>query len=92
MKVLNNQNNITYNNSHKSKNKALQGLRAIAIIAIFISHSELGKFEYFGAWGVSVFFVLSGFLMLFNYLPREEYPEFGFGFAWGKIKKLYPLH
>lgn len=69
-----------------------QGLRAVAFLAIFISHANVGPFGALGAWGVSVFFVLSGFLMMYSYLPREKSPKFGFNFAWIKIKKLYLLH
>lgn len=74
------------------KIKAFQGLRAIAIVAIFISHAGIGPFGCLGAWGVSVFFVLSGFLMMYNYLQRDTDPTFGVLFAYRKIKGLYPLH
>lgn len=80
------------NTSPKKKILSLQGLRAVAFLAIFISHSRLGQLGYLGAWGVSVFFVLSGFLMFFNYYPREKLPDFGWRFSWNKIKQLYPLH
>lgn len=76
----------------KGRINALQGLRAVAFISIFISHTGIGNLGCLGAWGVSVFFVLSGFLMIYSYFPKENAPCFGFGFAWGKIKKLYPLH
>lgn len=79
-------------NYKKTKIKSLQGLRAVAILAIFISHTGLGNLEALGAWGVSVFFVLSGFVMMYSYFPRKTIPKFGFAFAWNKIKKLYPLH
>lgn len=74
------------------RNDSIQGLRAIAFIAIFISHTGLADLGALGAWGVSVFFVMSGFLMMYNYFKRENTPSFGFSFTWGKIKKLYPLH
>lgn len=80
------------NVSPKKRILSLQGLRAIAFLAIFISHSRLGQLGCLGAWGVSVFFVLSGFLMFFNYYPREKQPDFGWRFSWNKIKQLYPLH
>ena len=71
---------------------SIQGLRAIAFLAIFISHTGIGSLGALGAWGVSVFFVLSGFLMMYNYYNKESIPKFGFRFAWNKIKKLYSLH
>lgn len=74
------------------RNNALQGLRAIAFLAIFISHCGIGNLGCLGAWGVSVFFVMSGFLMIYNYLPRETISKNSFLFACSKVKKLYPLH
>lgn len=74
----------------------LQGLRAVAFIAIFISHTSVGNFTQFGDWGVSIFLILSGFVMALSYLNREESisltPRSVIGFAWNKIKKLYSLH
>ena len=74
------------------KINSLQGLRAIAFLAIFISHARLKNFGALGAWGVSVFFVLSGFLMIYNYLPKQIITKSAICFSWSKIKKLYPLH
>ena len=71
---------------------ALQGLRAIAFLAIFLSHSGIGPFGCFGAWGVSLFLMMSGFLMSYRYLQKSNTPTFGFSFVWSKLKKLYPLH
>ena len=70
---------------------SLQGLRTVAFAAIFLSHTGLGNFEALGAWGVSVFFILSGFVMLYSYYDRPC-PKPGIAFAYRKIKKLYPLH
>lgn len=71
---------------------AIQGLRAISFLAIFVSHSNLGTFGCLGAWGVSVFLMLSGFLMAYQYLQKPSDPVFGLRFAWNKVKSLYPLH
>ncbi len=81
----------TYLMENKKIN-SIQGLRAIAFLAIFISHTGLGNFGCLGAWGVSVFFALSGFLMMLSHLNKGDNPKFGFGFAWNKIRSLYPLH
>ena len=69
----------------------LQPLRALAFLAIFTSHSELSSL---GAWGVSVFLVLSGFLMFYNYHDRTLGTSLkdSLFFSFNKIKKLYPLH
>ncbi|MGO5393362.1 acyltransferase family protein [Collinsella sp. LCP19S3_C9] len=71
---------------------AIQGLRAISFLAIFVSHSNLGSFGCLGAWGVSVFLMLSGFLMAYQYLQKPSDLVFGLRFAWNKVKSLYPLH
>lgn len=78
--------------SNQNRNNAFQGLRAIAFLGIFISHAEIGNFGYLGAWGVSVFLVLSGFLMMYNYFPKDIKLKSGFCFAIDKISKLYILH
>ncbi len=76
--------------------RALQGLRACAFIGVFLNHS-IGGTACLGAAGVSIFFVLSGFLMAFTYWDRdavigEQGLAGSFKFAWKKIWKLYPLH
>ena len=43
---------------------SLQGIRAIAFLGIFLYHCELIET---GPWGVSIFLILSGFLMSYNY-------------------------
>ncbi|MBO7309870.1 MAG: acyltransferase, partial [Clostridia bacterium] len=70
----------------------LQGIRAIAFLAIFISHTGISNTSLLGAWGVSIFLCMSGFLMMHSYLNKAKNPKFGFGFVWSKIKRLYPLH
>lgn len=75
----------------RGKINAFQGLRAIAFISIFLAHTPLGNFGYLGPWGVSVFFIMSGFLMTLSNLNKTETPKFGFRFAWNKIRSLYPL-
>ncbi len=71
--------------------KSLQALRGLAFVGIFLGH-----FYYFG-WtpiSVSVFFVLSGFLLAIredrgyeDYTLKEAFHE-----ALRRIRKLYPLH
>lgn len=81
-------NNSTKNN----KIDSLQALRTIAFLGIFFSHST-----FFIKWpklGVSVFFVLSGFLMMYTYEQKEFSLSLknNISFSLNKIKKLYPLH
>jgi peptidoglycan/LPS O-acetylase OafA/YrhL len=72
---------------------SLQGLRAVACVMIFLCHSHL-VWEPWGGWAVSVFFVMSGFLMYRSYAQRNlpESIKDSAIFAWRKVKKLYPLH
>lgn len=71
---------------------SLQGLRAVAFIGVFLGHCGIG-----GTAGMSVcvFFVLSGFLMVYNYLPKDDAP-YGvvenIKFSAKRIERLYPLH
>lgn len=75
---------------------SLQGLRACGFLAIFFSHSVEG-YASFGAAGVSIFLILSGFLLTYGYLRRDTAlrqpsPAGNLRFAVQKLKKLYPLH
>lgn len=69
----------------------LQGIRAIAFLGIFAAHSSVFSL---GEWGVSIFFVLSGFLMVYSYYDKtiEFDLRSSICFAAKKITKLYPLH
>lgn len=77
----------------KDKLRGLDAVRAIACLVIFTFHCHLHRM---GPWAVSVFFVLSGFLLVYNYAGRElpERPGLKYCFDFGvkRIKKLYPLH
>ena len=79
----------------------LQALRAVAFLSIFLLHSQIQIdggviFTWGGTWGVSIFFILSGFLMAYNYQGNNRIKENGlwyslkFGIA--RIRKLYFLH
>lgn len=75
----------------KEKILSLQPLRAFAFLGVLLAHGEI---IYLGNWGVSVFFVLSGFLFVYNYYDREM-PftlKNSIIFALKRIKKLYPLY
>lgn len=70
---------------------SLQTVRALAFLGIFTSHCGV---TYLGPWGASVFFVLSGFVMVFTYSDKnmDTSMRSNFQFSLKKIKKLYPLH
>ncbi|MBO5077355.1 MAG: acyltransferase [Clostridia bacterium] len=75
--------------------RSLQGLRVLAFIGIFLSHAIDTPS---GRWGVSIFIMLSGFVMTYAYWNRngEEWEKptlkSAFRFSWRKIRPLYPLH
>lgn len=77
----------------------LSGFRGLAIILVMISHcswklNEYGKniLDYAGAWGVSCFLMLGGFL----FVNRYKDAKIGMGevvrLVKHRIKKCYPLH
>lgn len=78
------------------KSNQIQALRGIAFWGVFLSHTGLKWFGAAGHWGVSVFLVLSGFLMFVSYSDNDRIKRISIrdniDFSWRKIKKLYPLH
>jgi peptidoglycan/LPS O-acetylase OafA/YrhL len=53
---------------------SLDGIRAISFFLIFFAHAGLGKVLVTGGFGVTIFFLLSGFLI--TTLLRMEYLRF----------------
>ncbi|MBQ8856535.1 MAG: acyltransferase [Lachnospiraceae bacterium] len=80
--------------SKKNKIETLQILRAIAFLEIFLGHCGIQFFT--GAFGVSIFIVLSGFCMAINYLAKMDSLQVSLSanvkYAFSKIKKMYGLH
>lgn len=74
-----------------SRINSLQTVRALAFLSIFSQHCGVGSL---GALGVSVFLILSGFLMYYSYFDREIGHTFKecVLFSYTKISKLYPMH
>lgn len=60
--------------AHLAKMPALDGMRAIAILVVMLSHTALGKVVP-GGFGVTIFFFLSGFLI--TTLLRKENAQTG---------------
>lgn len=81
--------------SKPTKIDTLQALRCFAFLGIFLFHA-FGGTNGLGRWGVSVFFVLSGFVLVYSYLGRGRITSTSvkdnFRFAAKKIKPLYPLY
>lgn len=77
----------------KPRLERLEVLRALACIGVFTSHCYISSL---GAWGVSVFIMLSGFLLVYNGLDRADSFPTGVkgcaGYAFRKIARLYPLY
>lgn len=77
----------------RKKINSLQALRALAFINVLACHCNKPLLS--GAAGVSIFLVLSGFLMYRSYCdkPTLDYSLKGsFSFSLKKIKRLFPLH
>ena len=84
--------NLTDRQTDRHRIDSLQALRAFAFLGIFFSHAD-----FFVSWpglGVSVFYVMSGFLMTYRYEKTDVSATLksNFLFSINKIKKLYPLH
>ena len=81
---------------NKEKVLSFQGLRALAIICVFVSHcnnlllnsSGTNAFTYFGAFGVQCFIIVSGFLSVMRYSGSDIRT---FALLKSRLKKFYPL-
>ena len=76
----------------ESKNQSVQALRGLGFLSVFLYHA--GIIPSGGGWGVSIFFSLSGFLLMIHNYERKMHVSFLENFFWAcrKIGKLYPLH
>lgn len=77
---------------------ALEGLRGIAFLGVFLCHSNAfdNRLSCLGAWGVSIFLILTGFVMMYSYYGKNRITNVSlkdnFLFAKKKIQRLYLLH
>lgn len=88
---------LSDNNSKSKLLTQLQTLRAFAFIGVFICHTQIlnNVLECVGLFGVSVFFVLSGFVMVYSYYGKQRIKNVSFvsnvKFAYSKLKRLWLL-
>jgi peptidoglycan/LPS O-acetylase OafA/YrhL len=82
----------------KKRFDAIQTLRFMCFLIVFAEHSGFYEEFHIQNYGemciMSVFLMMSGFLMVYSYIDRETPASIPgcFRFTVGKIKKLYPLH
>lgn len=78
----------------KKKIESLQVLRGLAFLSVYLSHVNIPKYSTYGGWGVSIFLVLSGFLMVYQYYDRnfDLSPRSSLMFSAKRINKLYYLY
>ena len=86
-------------NDRKDKGtiQSIQGLRGYASLCIFISHcnylmNEKGEncFRWLGGFGVSVFIMISGYLLMYRYF--DDHMPKSFSLLKNCLKKFYLLH
>ena len=79
----------------QNKINSLDGLKMLAMIAIFLWHSILwDSYIDLGARGCELFFLISGLLVGYNYYKKDVPATWGesFRYVLKKICKFWPLH
>lgn len=80
---------------------ALTGIRIVAAGAVFLSHDPIADhasprvqtFMYAGYHGFTFFFILSGFVLAWNYADRLTRCGFEpFGSSSSRVARIYPLY
>ncbi|MGP0063323.1 MAG: acyltransferase family protein [Isosphaeraceae bacterium] len=85
---------------------ALDGVRGLAILAVLMSHflpaladafrtswaREIVSYAGLGAWGVDLFFVLSGFLITGILLDTRDSPDYWRSFFGRRALRIFPLY
>ncbi len=81
---------------------ALTGLRIFAAVAVYFSHvgppvgspKVLSTFMLSGYCGVTIFFVLSGFVLSYNYFDALRHPKAGkiWEYLVARFARVYPLY
>lgn len=81
---------------------ALTGVRALAALAVYVSHlpapagapAVLMTAMSAGYYGVTVFFVLSGFVLTLNYFDKLQHPTVARIWSYGvaRFARIYPIY
>ncbi|MBK9341860.1 MAG: acyltransferase [Dehalococcoidia bacterium] len=78
-----------------SRLDSLTGLRFFAAWMVLVHHFAnfaglpgLWRYQGFGATGVTFFFVLSGFVLTWSFVPGDTPPRF----YWRRFARIWPLH
>jgi len=72
--------------SHEDRIDCIQGLRAIAAIAVVVAHLNIPSLAIATAWGVDLFFVISGFIVC--YVTEKSTG----GFLIKRVIRVIPLY
>ena len=88
---MNSQNNNT-NNNINSYIPAIDGLRAIAVLAVLIYHADIFSILKGGFTGVDIFFVISGYVISKSIYERSEssFNSYFLEFYSRRIKRIVP--
>ena len=88
---LTNQINTYIKNTYKSHRKDVDGIRALAVLAVIIGHFN-DKLLPGGFLGVDVFFVISGFVITLSLLNRQKMSFFHYilMFFTRRFKRIFP--
>lgn len=81
---------------HRRQLPGLQVLRTVACAGVFLTHTLIDGLDALGSSAVTIFFMLSGFVLVYQYLGRHRLAEpslvANVRFAVHKLWRLYPLH
>lgn len=80
---------VSNSDSPNKRINSLQALRGIAFLGITSFHCGVSLM---GPWSVTIFFVLSGFVLMYSKKPVDCTLKNSICFSLNKIKKLYPLY
>ena len=99
-RIGSNSTTVCASNLQKLYFPALTGFRAVAAWLVFFHHfnpftrdTALGRLVYEGHMGVTVFFVLSGFLICVRYFNRTTFSRQWVGaYLQNRVARIYPLY